>query len=352
MCATSNLDSFDAVYYSQQVPSSAEALTILGLVFDRLIFPGVYLPTSPFDEEALKKEIDRITSLKMRMSIDDLQMLNCMVFALHVKYVRDFCIFTGDPGMMGHVEREAAPLMMSLEELVFGPPPPGFIPTPSLGFCKDFHFSDNVIEHQVNAPSSLAYPANALVYAAKNQIPLINDSALPVPGIPTTPKDNAKLLATILAIESVKIALPRLKTLTPQELQEFRAETAGYVKPFRVAMLRLAKDLNAVLTSDMRSEDIQKHASFLVETNVYPQLHDLEAMLNDPGKPWYKRVVDLAKAAPELVTNFATMPSGIAFAKLLGKIANTLADVRDEQLDKEGRLVRSGIYYLLKVRQT
>ena len=78
------------------------------------------------------------------------------------------------------------------------------------------------------------------------EIPLINDSALPVPGIPTTPKDNAKLLATILAIESVKIALPRLKTLTPQELQEFRAETAGYVKPFRVAMLRLAKDLNAV----------------------------------------------------------------------------------------------------------
>ena len=63
---------------------------------------------------------------------------------------------------------------------------------------------------------------------------------------------------------SVEIALPKLKTLTPQELQEFRAETAGYVKPFRVAMLRFAKDLNAVLTSDIQSEDIQKHARFLV----------------------------------------------------------------------------------------
>ncbi len=114
-----------------------------------------------------------------------------------------------------------------------------------------------------------------------------------------------------------------------------------------LAMLRLAKDLNAVLTSDMQSEDIQKQARFLAETSVYPQLHDL-AVLNDPGKPWYKRVVDLAKAAPELATNFATMPSGFAFAKLLGKIANTLADARDEQLDKEGRLVRSGIYYLFQ----
>ena len=345
-----NLESFDAVYYARQVPISLESLTILGLVFDRLIFPGVYLPTSPFDEEALKREIKRITSLGIPLSTDDAQMLNCMEFALHVKYVRDFCIFTGNPGMMGIVEKEAHPLMMALEELMFGPPPPDFIPTPSLGFCKGFDFSDNVVEHQVNAPSTLAYPANALVYATKHQIPLVNDTSLPVPGIPAAPKDNAKLLATILAIESVKLALPKLKPLTPRELQEFRAETAEYVKPFRVAMLRLAKELNAALTSDARLEDVQRQAQFLVETSVYPQFHDLEAVLNDPGKPWYKRAVDLARAAPELAANFATMPPGIALAKLLGEIAKVLADVRDEQLDKE-RLSRSGIYYLLKLRK-
>jgi hypothetical protein len=213
-----NLESFDAVYYSQQVPISAESLTVLGLVFDHLIFPGVYLPTSPFDEEALKQEIKRITSLGIPLSMDDVQMLNCMEFSLHVKYVRDFCIFTGNPGMVGTVENEAHPLMMALEELMFGPPPPGFIPTPSLGFCKGFHFSDNVVEHQVNAPSSLSYPANALVYAIKHQIPLVNDTSLPVPGIPAAPKDNAKLLATILAIESVRLVLPTLKPLMPKEL--------------------------------------------------------------------------------------------------------------------------------------
>jgi len=349
--AAPNLESFDAVYYAQQVPLSSESLTILGLVFDRLIFPGVYLPTSPFDEEALKREIKRIASLGTPLSIDDVQMLNCMEFALHVKHVRDFCIFTGNPGMMGIVEKEAHPLMMALEELIFGPPPPGFIPTPSLGFCKAFDFSKNVVDHQVNAPSSLSYPANALVYAAKHKIPLVNDSTLPVPGIPVTSKDNAKLLATILAIESVKLALPKLKALTPQQLQEFRAETAGYVKPFRVAMLRLAKELNGALTSDMNLQDVQRQAQFLVETTVYPQLHELEGVLNDPRKPWYKRAVDLARAAPAMATNFVTMPKGIALAKLLGEIAKVLADVRDEQLDKENRLSRSGIYYLLKLRK-
>ena len=288
----------------------------------------------------------------MRLTIEDEQMLECMTFSLHVKYVRDFCIFTGSAGGVGKMENEAQPLMKALEELVFGPPPPGFIPTPSLGFCKGFDFSENVIEHQVNAPSWLAYPANALVYATKHQIPLVNDSTMPVPCTPVPPKDNAKLLATILAIESVRLALPKLKPIAPRELQEFRAETAQYVKPFRTGMLRLAKELNAALTSDMRLYEVQRHAQFLVETTVYPQLQDLEAVLSDPGKPWYKRTVELARAAPELVTNFATMPKSIALAKVLGALAKTLADVRDEQLDKENRLARSSIYYLLKLRKS
>jgi hypothetical protein len=46
------------------------------------------------------------------------------------------------------------------------------------------------------------------------------------------------------------------------------------------------------------------------------------------------------------------MPKGIALAKVLGAIAQVLADVRDEELDKEGRLARSGIYYLLKLQRT
>ena len=347
--AAGHLESFDAVYYAQQVPASAESLAILGLVFDRIFFPGVYLPTSEFDEDALRREIERIRSLRMKFTIEDVQLLNCMEFSLHVKYVRDFCIFTGSPGGMGVLEQEAGPLIMALEELVYGPPPPGFIPTPSMGFCKGFHFSQNVVEHQVNAPSWLAYPANALVYATKNQIPLVNDSRLPVPGIPVSPKDDAKLLATILAIESVKLALPKLRPLMPKELVEFRAETSQYVKPFRVAMLRLARDLNAALESDMTLHDVQKRAQFLVETTVYPELCELEAMLSNPSKPWRKRVIDLARSAPELLTNFATMPKNIALAKAIGAIAKALADVRDEQLDRENRLARSGIYYLLKL---
>jgi hypothetical protein len=63
-------------------------------------------------------------------------------------------------------------------------------------------------------------------------------------------------------------------------------------------------------------------------------------------------VVDLVRAAPELATNFATVPKSIALVKVLGTLAKALADVRDEQLDKENMLARSVIYYLLKLRKS
>jgi hypothetical protein len=259
----------------------------------------------------VRTEIQRIAGLGVR-SIDDYQILQCMNFSLHVKHVRDFCIFTGQPGTCGTLEDGSNELTMQLEELVFGPPPPNFTPTPTMGFNKGVAGKLKMdFRAQVNAPAWLTYPANALVFAARHGLPVINDNPhLPVPGLGSPdPKANAKLLATILTIESVRLALPKLRGLKPKELSEFRQQTADYVKPFRLAMLRLAKDLNAAIRSDASLQDVQKEARFLVETTVFPQLRELERVMHDPGKPWYQRAVDLAKSAPELASSFVTMPT-------------------------------------------
>ena len=73
--------------------------------------------------------------------------------------------------------------------------------------------------------------------------------------------------------------------------------------------------------------------------------------MHDPSKPWYRRAVDLAKSTPELIAGFSTMPLGLAFAKVFAKVAESLADLRDEQLEKERKLGRAGLHYLLKLRQ-
>ena len=234
-------DRFEAVYYSYAVPRSAEALTILGLVFDRIHFPGVYMPPEGFDEAQVRAEIQRVAAL-WGQDPNTQQLLGCMAFSLHQKHLTDFCVFSGENGGITNIPAEAHEVVDRLEEMVFGPRPEGVIPVHTGPWVKGFP-GDDPLTYQVSAPDTITYPANALVFAMKNDLPVVNDQEwLPVPGIAASPKSNAKLLATILAMESVRFALPNLSPLQPVAFKEFREEIAPDVRPFRLAMLRLAKE--------------------------------------------------------------------------------------------------------------
>jgi hypothetical protein len=58
----------DAIYYSAPMPRDLASLTILGAVFDKVYFPGVYLPKDGYDQAALDKEIERIRNLGSRLA--------------------------------------------------------------------------------------------------------------------------------------------------------------------------------------------------------------------------------------------------------------------------------------------
>lgn len=47
------IESFDAVYYSNSIPRSFRILTLLSFVFDKIYFPGVYL-----EENVMKKKLE------------------------------------------------------------------------------------------------------------------------------------------------------------------------------------------------------------------------------------------------------------------------------------------------------
>jgi len=190
-----------------------------------------------------------------------------------------------------------------------------------------------------------------MLYSRKHGKVLVNtDPMLPVPGGPATPKENATALSLILAVEAVKFALPKLKPMEPAAIADFRDEVAEHVKPFRLAMLKLSKDLNAMLDGKESLAEVQKRARFLVKTAVYPELQELSQAIHDPARPWYRRAVDLAKDAPELVSAFTSMPMHLAVAKLLAKLAGVLADYRGDQKTTD-KLTQNGLYYLLRVKE-
>lgn len=341
------IESLDVVYYSQAVPSSFYSLTLLALVFDKVYFPGVYIPEGGVDEKGVIEELKRLRQLGFS-DPNHILMYNCTAFSMYQKYLKDICVFTGAYGCAGTLENGAEKLTYELESLVYGPPQEGFYPTPAMGFSKGLPGDE---KSSINGPSWLSYPANALIYSMKNQIPLINDNPnMPVPALGgVSPKSNAKILSTIMALESVKMVLPNLKELRPDEIAEFRLEANDYIRPFRNAMLRLSKDLNFAINADMSMDEIQNEARFICDTLVYPELEELRRYINDPTQPWYSRLVDLAKASPEIISSFFTMPTSIAVAQLIQKACFALAGVTVEKLNKGDTATTRGYYYLLKI---
>jgi hypothetical protein len=341
----------DAVYYSGPSPMSLRALTLLGLVFDRLIFPAVYVPDGDVDLDATAKELERIYALPKR-TIDNIHMVNLMVLALNAEHLKDFCVFTGECqwGRAGVMEPGAKELAFELERAIYGPPSKNFMPMVSEGFAKGLPGGEKAA---INGPSWITYPANALLYASKNGYVLVNDNpSIPILNVGGADlKANAKQLATIMALESVKFVLPNIRPMSIPELAAFRAETKDLVQPFRRAMLRLSKDLNAAILSDASLSDVKKEARFIVETTVAPELEQLKADLARPSQPWYRRIVDLTTAMPEIVGGFATLPTELAVAKALAKATKILADIRDSQLEHEGIGKRGGFHYLLRIER-
>jgi len=340
----------EAVYYASPIPASARSLTTLSLVFDRLYFPGVYLPTDGYDQDALNAEIARIEATgEAAREYETAALVSILKFLPRVAVLNDFCIFTGTRAdVFGRSEAGTENLVKELDNLIHGPPAPNFFPTYQTGFNKGLPGKKEFIAY----PGPLHYPASALLYSARLGLPLVNDQPeLPVPAVGgMQARNNDKILSAILAMECVSLVLPRIRPLRVEEIVEFRQENARHIKPFRIALLRLSAKLNGLITSGSTQDDIVDAAKFLVRTDVYPQLLEMQDAIQQPTRGWYDRSLELAKQVPELIPAYASMGIYGLMAKVSAALGTFMVAYKNDRDSKDSDSRRSGLYYLLRVR--
>lgn len=338
----------EAVHYASPIPRSLSTLTVLGAVFDKVYFPGVYLPKDGFDEAALDQEIQRLQGLPdAGTSYETALLIDVLKMAKHARTLEGFCVFTNtrdDPFKAS--DAIPAKMVADVVDVIHGPPPEGFIPTFSTNSHKGLPGGD---EH-VTYPGNYHYMAGAILESVKRGVPLLNDQpGLPIPGIEqTTPHDNAKILSAVLAIECTKLILPPTPILRPEDIMEFRAANAGLLRGFRKSMLRYAADLNDKING-LSFEDFEHKTRFFIETQIAPAMDDLRMMLNDPARPWHKRAVDAAKVIPSIVGAYFTGGTSAALTKALTAYASQFFVEVGARGDKQEALKRSGLYYLLQL---
>lgn len=336
------IEKLEAVFYTSPIPENLGILTFLGLVFDRVHFPNVYIPTEGFQPREVVEEIKRIERVGNR-DYDTWLLSNLMRYTLNPG-LQEFCHFTGKDGQVfgGEDMKDAQNLVVSLQQLIHGPTPENFCPSFIPGNHKSI--SD---EQYIDYPGEYYYQCNALLYAAKHRIPLINTNpSLPVPGVgDESPKNKVKLLASIMAMECVNLVLPEIGELQPNQILEARSELSKCVTPFRISLLRLAKELNASIENSSSNDEVIAAAKFIAETEVYPSLLELKAELDKPKKGWLPRTWTLTKKVPSLIASYATLNLEKAGPDTISALGDWLVAGFSQEKP------RSNYYYLLKLKE-
>jgi hypothetical protein len=338
----------EAVYYSAPVPRDLATLTVLGTVFDKVYFPGVYLPTGGFDQKALDKEILRIEEVHRQHPTRTENLSGILRFVRHAKALDGFCVFTAD-GASPFQSDVPGKLVKDLYVAIHGPLKPGWEPD----FQTNFHkgMPDGSKEH-VTYPGDYHYLAGALLHSERTGVPLLNDMpGLPVPLLSEVGATNkAQFLSAMLAIECVKLALPTLPLLRPEDLMEFRADNTVLLRAFRRGMLKYAGDLNRE-AGKHSAQDLQAATKFFVDTEIVPALDELRNKMNAPARSWYKRAIDLGRVAPKLGPAFYTMNPGVIFASILSNYLPQFFTEVSAIGEKHETLKRSPLYYLLQLQK-
>jgi hypothetical protein len=111
----------EAVYLSAPIPRNLAVLTAMGAIFDKVYFPGVYLPKEGFDVGELDKEIARLKTLPQ--DYDTELLLGILSLTKHAKTLEGLCEFTGDPDDV-FCTKSAPPqqLVQAIHDVIHGPP--------------------------------------------------------------------------------------------------------------------------------------------------------------------------------------------------------------------------------------
>jgi hypothetical protein len=334
----------EAVYYSAPVPRVLATLTVLGAVFDKVYFPGVYLPSGGFDQGDLDREIKRIVEATRSRPSRNPNLPGVLSFVRHTRTLQGFCVFTSD----GEIRPNDVPRSMvdDLYKAIHGPYPAGWHPDFNTNCSKAMPGSEEAILF----PGDYHYLAGALLHSAKTGIPILNDTpGLPVPLISDgQDNDKAKHLAAMLAIECVKLALPELPLLWPEDLMEFRAENSAELRVLRRSLLRYAGELDTKLTN-VPPEKIEAETRFFVQNEIVPALDELRAKMNAPARPWYKRAIDAVKVVPKISPAFYTMDVKTIIGAILAGYLPQLYTEFSAIGEKHETLKKSGLYYLLRL---
>ena len=293
---SSELNSLEAIYVSGPVPSNAHLLTILGVVFDKVHFPGVYLPRGGYDAHELDKEINRLKKLSFE-DYETVLLIETLKNLRVLPELETFCQFESDPSAAIHPMFDPGGAVGKLFDAIHGPQKEGFVPSFGATNYKGIPGSEDSVIY----PGIYHYVGGAMMKSSATGIPIVNDDRTLARLMTQDVSPNA--LSTLFALEFARVVLPNIAGMTPGALVDFREQNREHLKAFRRGMVRYAAKLDGMI-KEGETDHIAERTRFLVETEIRPALDELRADIQKSNRPWGVRAFDAVALSASIAAGF------------------------------------------------
>lgn len=338
----------EIIYYPYPVPLNRYTISVLGILFDRVYLPGVYLPPTNIDLHDLENEDKRLTEIQKNHP----ETYGRIMIAL-VRFLKDYQdlkgIFVGTVKQNGGelLEKESMDFAKHLEQAIYGIPPKGFTPLINQGVYFGVGGGD------INSPDWITYPANAYVYSLKTKTPLFTDNLdFPFPERVEHHSD-VEALSSYLAMSTLTINLPRIKPLSANRIIEVRTKMKDDIAAFKSTMVEYVDRFRQLTGNNPSLAKLQKEADYIAQSVIQPKVNELIRRLETPGEIFKAEMFDYGLDVASLFARLKINPSPDNLVTIAGeaieKGKDHIKDGIDRYLISKETVKNSGLSLVLKL---
>lgn len=158
---------------------------------------------------------------------------------------------------------------------------------------------------------------------------------------------TAKQLASLLAMKSVQMVLPRTKAANPLIILEARERLKDQLPPFWSAMLKTSVELKNLIADCPNHYEVTREATDLVDRLVRPAVIDLSAKLEKERKDWFYKILSPIRSGLRLLVGNPPLTQQQLITNALVLASDTCVAVADNMRTIESLKQEAGLSYLL-----
>ncbi len=162
---------------------------------------------------------------------------------------------------------------------------------------------------------------------------------------------TAKQLAALLAMESVKMVLPRTKSARPEVILEARDRLRDQLPPFWSSMLKASVELKKLIGASDTHREIAREARDVVDRTIRPAVIDLAARLEKDRKDWFYKILSPVRSGLRLFVGNPPVTQQQLLTTALVLASDTCVSIAENIHTIESLKREAGLTYLLDLSE-